>query len=540
MKEFSMAQMMAKIILLSLFLVAGCQGKNKKSSNTINYNIGGEPTTLSPLSASDGYTPQVHAYVFETLLDRDLDTFEWKSALATEWKISDDKRVFEFKLRQGVKWHDGKELTAEDVKYSYDVIYTDDYKAVQVRPYYDSVKSVEVIDPHTVRFTVKDDYFQNFDVCAQLTILPKHFYTNPENKKEFGRKIIGTGPYIFTRYDKGQKIILVKNPDWWGNKVESEKDSFLIPKIVLKFVQEENVSLELLKKGDIDFLAMRAEGFVKKTVGKVWDEKIVKVKTENKTPKGYNFIGWNLKNPILKDRNVRRALHMLFNRTLMEDKFEYNLSEFATGPIYVQSDYANPAVKPIGYDPAEALKILNQAGWTDSNKDGLLDKKIDGKLTSFSITILEPNPDLVKYLTIFKEDASKVGVEINIKTIEWNSFVKLLDERNFEAVRLAWSGGGVDWDPKQVWHSSSSSGAGSNFINYSNPEVDRLIDQARKLYEKEKRVPLLRKVHELISNDYPYVWWFNPKYTLYGHTKRVKKPKDTFLYGIGQQYWKLQ
>lgn len=527
------------VLFIALFSLVACQGKNKKSSSTIYLNIGGEPTTLNPLSASDGYSTEVHNYIFESLLNNDLDSHDWKPALATEWKMSADKRVFDFKLREGVKWHDGTEFTADDVKYSYDVIFTDDFKAIQWRPFYEAVKEVQVIDKYNVRFIVKDDYFQNFDVCAGLRILPKHFYTNEKNKKDFGKKLIGTGPYVFTKYDKGQKILLNKNKHWWGQAVESEKDTFVIPKIVLRFASEENVSLELLKKGDIDFLSLRPDGFVKKTVGEIWDDRIVKVKAENKTPKGYNFIAWNFKNIILKDVQVRKALGMLFNRPLMRDKFEYNLSEDASGPIYTQSDYASSNVKALGFNPQEALKILNAAGWKDSDKDGILDKKIDGKLIKLSITLLEPTQEKMKYLTIYKEDAQKVGVEINIKNVEWNSFVKLLDERNFEAVRLAWGGGGVDWDPKQIWHSSSAAGAGSNFISYSNKEVDRLIDESRKIYEKEKRVSLLKRVHELISADYPYLFWFNNKYSLYAHTKRVKKVKDTYVYGVGIMYWKL-
>lgn len=523
-----------------LLALVSCQQKNKKSANSITYNIGGEPTTLSPLSSSDTYSQGVHSYVFETLLDRDIKTYEWKPALATEWTISPDKRVFEYKIREGVKWHDGKEFTAEDVKYSYDVMFTDDWKAVQVRPYYESIKSVEVLDKYRIRFTVKDDYFQNFDVCSTLTILPKHFYTNPDNKKEFNRKLIGTGPYLLSKYDKGQKIIMVQNPDWWGRGVEEEKKTNLIKKINLRLVQDENVALELLKKGDIDFMGFRPEAFVKKTTGDVWEKKITKVKTENKTPKGYSFIGFNLKHPILKDREVRKALSLLFNRPMMLDKFEFNLSEFATGPIYVQSDYASSNVRPIPFDPNEALKVLTNAGWKDTDKDGLLDKVINGKKTPLSITIMEPSLDIIKYLTVFKEDASKVGVEINIKNIEWNSFVKLLDEKNFEAVRLAWGGGSVEWDPKQIWHSSSIAGASSNFISYSNPQVDKLIDEARTLYDRDKRIVLLQKVHELISSDYPYIWWFNSRYTLYGHSKRVVKPAETYTYGVGQSYWTVE
>lgn len=527
-------------LMLLMLLAFSCQNKGKRSGSTIYYNIGGEPTTISPLSGSDGYTTAVHGYIFESLLTNDLDTYEWKPALATEWKVSEDKRTFEFKLREGVKWHDGKEFTAEDVKYSYDVIFTDDFKAVQYRPFYEAIKEVQVLDKYRVKFIVKDDYFQNFDICAGIKVLPKHFYSKPENKQNFGKELIGTGPYVMEKYDRGQKMILTKNKDWWGNNVPAEKDSFQIPKIVLRFVSEENVSLELLKKGDIDYLGVRAEGFIKKMVGDIWEKRVVKVKTENKSPKGYNFIGFNMKHPILKDKQVRHALSLLFNRPLMLDKFEYNMSEYATGPIYVQSDYASPDVKPVPYDPNEALKILRAAGWKDSDKDGFLDKVIDGRKTKLSFTIMEPSPEIMKYLTVFKEDASKAGVEVNIKNIEWNSFIKLLDERNFEAVRLAWGGGSVDWDPKQIWHTDSIKGAGSNFISYSNPEVDKLIDSARKLFDKEKRVKELRKVHEMISADYPYIFFFNSKYTLYGHTKRVEKPKDTFTYGIGQQYWTLK
>lgn len=531
-----------KLVSLVVIILVGmsCQGKNKKSSNTLYYNIGGEPSTLSPLSSSDGYSQALHGYIFEGLLDHDPDSFEWKPALATEWKISEDKRTFDFKLREGVKWHDGTELTAEDIKFSYDIIFTDDFKAIQLRSYYEAVKEVQVIDKYNVRFIVKDDYFQNFDVCAGIQVLPKHFYGKPENKKDFGKKLIGTGAYMFTKYDKGQKIILVKNPDWWGNKAETEKGSWPVNKLVLRFSGEENVSLELLKKGDIDFLGLRPDGYVKKTIGAIWDEKVDKVKTENKTPKGYNFIGFNFKHPILGDVQVRKALSMLFNLPMIVEKFEYNLTNQATGPIYVQSDYANPNVKPTPYSPQDALKILNAAGWKDSDKNGVLDKVIKGKKTDLSFTILEPTQEMMKYLTVFKEDASKAGVEINLKNVEWNSFIKLLDERNFDAVRLAWGPAGVDWDPKQVWHSSSISGTGSNFIGYSNKEVDRLIDESRKIYEREKRIPLLHKVHEIISSDYPYIFFTNPKFALYATSKRVKRPKDTFNYSIGQQYWAIK
>ncbi len=526
------------LAMMSLSLVS-CSEKSNKSPTTAYYNLGGEPTTLSPLAGSDAYTQAVHDYSLEYLLRQNLDTYEWEPNLASAWEISKDKKHFDFTLRDGVTWHDGVPLTAEDVKYSFDVIWTDDWKSVQYRPFYEAIKEVKILAPNKVRFTVGDDYFQNFDIAAvNLKILPKHFYTNPANKENFNRTFIGTGPYKLVSYDKGQRLTLEKNDKWWGNSVYPTES--VIPKIVLRFVSEENVSLELLKKGDLDFLALRPEGYAKKTVGAIWEKRIVKVQAENKTPKGYSFIGFNMENPIFKDKNVRVALSQLFNRQMMNEKFEYSLSEPATGPIYVQSDYANHDVKAIAFDPQKALETLRAAGWSDSDSDGILDKVINGKKTALSFTIMEPAPEMMKYLTVFKEDARKVGVDVNMKNIEWNSFIKLLDERNFEAVRLAWSGGGVDWDPKQIWHSSSANGTGSNFIGYKNPKVDKMIDDARKNYNRAERIKILKEVHKIIAEDAPYIFFFNPKYTMYGHSKRMQKPKDTFQYGIGQQFWTIE
>lgn len=525
----------------TLILLVSCTGKIERPKNTIYYNIGGEPTTLSALSSSDAYSSEVQSYVFDSLLTRDVDTYAWKPVLATEWNVSKDNKVYEFTLRRGVKWSDGVDFTAEDVKYSFDVVFTDKFKSVQYRSFYEGIKEVQIVDKYKVRFITRDEYFMNFDVAAGMPILPKHFYDDPKKtEKDFNRVLIGTGVYMIGKYEKGQKITMVKNPHWWGKDLTEYKDQYQIDKVVLRFISEENVYLELLKKGDLDFNVLRNEAYMKKTNGPLWEKKVVKVKTENKTPKPYNFIGWNMRHKILKDKEVRKALGMLVNRPFMIKKFEYDMAELATGPVYVQSDYADKNVMPLEFSPKEALKVLKAAGWSDSDKDGILDKVIEGKKADLSITILEPNPVFMKYLTIYKEDARKVGVDINLKPIEWNSFVKLLDERNFEAVRLGWSGGSIDWDPKQIWHSSSISGVGSNFVGYSNAEVDRLIDASRRSYDREARIKMLQRVHELISSEYPYVFFFNSKYTLYAHNKRIQKPRDSFPYGVGQQYWVIK
>jgi peptide/nickel transport system substrate-binding protein/microcin C transport system substrate-binding protein len=126
---------------------------------------------------------------------------------------------------------------------------------------------------------------------------------------------------------------------------------------------------------------------------------------------------------------------------------------------------------------------------------------------------------------------------MEIKTLEWNAFIKLLDEGNFDAVALAWSGAAVDHDPKQIWHSSSATKGGSNFVGYSNPKVDKMIDEAREEMDKKKRIQLMREIYKMIAEDAPYAFLFNEQYALYGHTSRMKMPKPTFNYTVGTSYW---
>lgn len=523
------------VAFVSLFTLLGCQPRPTR--NIAYYtNLGGEPTTLHPLNGNDGYNRSVKNYILETLLYQDIETYEWRPSLANEWHVSKNKKEFTFKLRDNVFWHDGKPLTVEDVKWSFDAIFDDRFKAAVLRPYYEGIEKVEIIDERTVKFIAKNNYYKNFDIAAGLYVLPKHFYEQEESKAFFNKNLIGTGPYKLALYNRGNRIVLEKNENWWGNELSTGEWNF--EKIVLRFVQDRNVALEMLKKGSLDFIGLQPVDYVRRTDGERWGESLHKVKTYNKTPKGYNFIGWNLTHPILKDRNVRKALYHLVNRKLMIDKFEYGYSVPATGPVYPGSPYYDESIAPIEFNPKKALALLRKQGWKDTDGDNILDKVIDGQKQKLSITILEPYEGFMKYLTVFKEDAKKAGVEINIKLIEWSSFIKLIDERKFDAVRLAWSAS-VDWDPKQIWHSSSIDG-GSNFIGYSNSEVDRLTDEARMIHDRDDRIKVLNKALRLIVDDYPYVWFTYKDATMYAHTDRIQKERDTYQYGIGESFWKFE
>lgn len=507
---------------------------------TYYVNLSSEPKTLNPITSSDVYASRIHAYVVDSLMSRNEDTYDWQPELAEKAEISEDGQTFTFTVRKGAKFHDGKPVTAEDVKFSFDVVFIDEFRAFHRRPYFENIEKAEIIDPHTVQFKAKNVYFGNFNAVAGLSIIPKHIYGNIEKAKKLNKKVIGSGPYLLDKYDKGKRIVLKRNKKWWGNDAEAFKGKNNFKRIILRFVKEENVALAMLEKGELDFDGLSPEAYVKKTQKDVWKTKLKKLKVQNQQPKGTGFVAWNLKKPLFQSRAVRVALTHLMNRELMNEKFRFGMSLLATGPWYQQSEYADPDVKPIPYDPAAALALLQSDGWQDSDKDGVLDKEMDGQKVNFEFTLLNPNKDFEKYLVLYQGDLAKVGVKMNLKLLEWNTFITKLDESQFEAVVLGWSGGSVDLDPKQIWHSSSAVKGGSNFIGYNNPEVDRLIDQARGEMDKQKRIPLLRQVYRLIAEDAPYAFMFNRKHSLYAHNVRIQKARETYNYTVGQSFWWIQ
>jgi ABC-type transport system substrate-binding protein len=249
-------------------------------------NLGDAPTTLNALSSTDAYAADVQGYVLESLLNRNPDSYEWEPGLAKEWKIAKDGLSFEFTLRDGVKWHDGKPLTAEDVKFTFDAIMepTNKYKTAQSKPYYENIKAVEVLAPNKVKFTVGKPYFDNFTVCAGMSVVPMHLYKDPskEQEKLLNKTLVGTGPWILDSFDRAKSIILKRNPNWWGNAIPELKGKYNFNTITLRFIKEEAVELQMIEKGDIDYLGLGAEAFMKKTSGPKWGKEVIKVKTQNK------------------------------------------------------------------------------------------------------------------------------------------------------------------------------------------------------------------------------------------------------------------
>jgi peptide/nickel transport system substrate-binding protein/microcin C transport system substrate-binding protein len=371
-----------------------------------------------------------------------------------------------------------------------------------------------------------------------MTVLPKYFFDDPKKKYE---TLIGSGPYKFTEYNRGKNILITRNDKWWGFHVEPYKNYFHFPKIYFRFVPEDNLRLEMLKKGDLDVVnPLSPESFQIKAQGDPWGRTVFKKQVENLLPVETEHIAWNLKNPLFANRDVRLALAHLMNREMMNEKFLYNMDRLSTGPWYQKNPYADPTVKPISFDPKLAQELLKKAGFSDADHSGILKKVIDGKKVEFRFTLVFVRRELERFLTVYKEDLKKVGIELNLKIVDWTTFTKSLDERKFEAVAFGWSGGAIDVDPSGLWHSDATRPGGLNFISYMNQDVDKNIDLARAEMDSDKRQVLLNKVYRQIAEDAPYLFMFEQRYLMYAHSKRIHIDHPVFPYSLGEETWRFE
>jgi ABC-type transport system substrate-binding protein len=504
-------------------------------TKTLNLGLSSDVSGFNHLVDSSADQSNVLAYVYESLLDKDPDTYETIPGLAKKWEVSKDGKKFTFEIDEKATWFDGKPISSADVEFTLKTIFDPKVNCEPERATYGSLDpNIEIISDKKFSIKVKDLHFRNLDLAGGFLILPKHILQGADmNKGPLLTGTYGSGPYMLDEWKKGERIVLKKNPNYWGMHLKQNQGAYNFEKINYRIIREPKIEIEMLKQGYYTLYGFSPEKWER-------DSKHEKVQKfydtydySNKAPKGYSYIAWNNNNPLFKSVNTRKALSLLLNRDFMIEKFTFKKAIPALGPISSRSEYAPSDVKPSSYDPKAALKLLSEEGWKDTNNDGVLDR--NG--SKFEFTLLFSSPESEKYLTTYQEDLVKAGIVCNLKKVDWTTFTKLLDDRKFEAVILAWTSQ-IDPDLYQIWHSNSISGNGSNFVSYKNKEVDNLIEQVRKEFDRKKRIVLTQKLAKLIMNDHPYSFLLENPRNYVAARKGVKRPKDYFNYTIGTSYWK--
>jgi len=474
---------------------------------------------LNPLTGSDAYASRIGAYLFDSLLDRDPVTLESMPLVAESWEVSPDHLVYTFKIREGIKFHDGVPLTVEDVKFTFDKLMDPLVDAPELRNYYADVISCEIVDANTIRYTCSKAFWLHLVMLGDLPVIPKHIYgVGDFNEHPNNRNPIGSGPYKFQEWKTNQQVIITRNAEYWGAAIGRQGH---VDRWIWEIVTDDNAALLKLKRGDFDLLALLPKEWVNEASKPDFVARFNK--KEWSTP-AFQYIGWNSRRSFFSDANIRRAMTMFLDRESIRQKVYYGLAEHLTGQFLPGTPEYDESLTVIPFDPAGASALLDEAGWVDSNGDGVRDK--DGVKFSFSITLPTNAEQWESIATILQEELKRAGVEMNIRKLEWATMLEHIDKRDFDAVILAWSMT-PDPDMYQIWHSTQAD-KGSNYVGFNNPEADAIIEQMRASFDREERIQLCRRFHGILYEQQPYTFLFTPK-ALLATDKRIH---NTVIYPL--------
>jgi peptide/nickel transport system substrate-binding protein len=486
---------------------------------------------------NESLVSSIWGYCYDSLAERNYAKPEkFQPMLAESWTLSEDKMTYTIHLKKGILWHDftdpvsGKQwndvpVTAQDFKFYVDVIKNPDTDCAPIRTYMKDLDRIEVISDYTFKVHWKKKYFLSENMTLGLQPLPRHLYhayKEPFDGKRFNddhernRIVVGCGPYRFAGWDKGQRIILKKWDKYYGNAYGVAPP---IENIELKIIPNKNTQFQALIGKKIDEMSLSPDQWINNTNIKEFDEKNGFLKKLKYPARVYRYIGYNLKRPLFKDKRVRKGLSHLVDRKRIIKEVYHGLARIITGNFFIDTAYNDKSIKPYSFSLEKAKALFKEAGWTDTNGDGILDK--DGKL--FEFTIIAPNnsPTYDKMLPMIKEDMAKAGVIMNISKIEWSVFVQLLGKKNFDACICGW-GMGLESDPYQLWHSSQADiPESSNHVGFKNKKADELIEKIRVCFNLKERIKLCHEFHKIMHEEQPYTFLFSP-YSLSAIDKRYQ------------------
>ena len=482
-----------------------------------------ETGNLNPLTSNEAMAATFNGLCMASLAERDFRHPErFEPLLAESWQISPDRKSYRIKLRKKVFWHDftdpvtGKrhkdvEVTARDFKFFVDAVKNTDVNCAPLRVYYQYLDGIEIHNDY--EFTVKWNkaYYGSMSSTLGMTPLPRHFYA-PEGKfdgKKFNddhkrnRMIVGCGPYIFTRWESGRRLVFRRNPRYFGIRYGAAPS---LEYLVFEIIKHPNTRFQALLGGELDRLGLLPDQYVKRTGTPEFRKGILR-KFEYLLPQ-YNYIGYNQKNPLFQDKRVRNALTLLVDRERIRKEIYHNLAETAVCPFMPGSAFLPPDLKPLPYDPEKAKRLLAQAGWRDADGDGILEK--DGKKFTFTMMQVANSSIQQRLMPMLKESFAKAGIDMKIRNVEWSVYVQNLNARNYDVCCLGWSSS-FDPDLYQVWHSSQIAGEGSNHISFRNAELDKLLEEMQQEFDMEKRKALGHRIARLLHEEQPYTFLFFPK-----------------------------
>ena len=547
-----MTQKILPIFIFCLFL--GCiKNDNSKrlKTNTVVAHMLAEPDGLHPFNNNSVMRSEIFAYTQKTLLQLDINSLDYIPTLLKELpNSSNDNKTFYFELKDYIKWDDGSSLTAEDVVFSTKLMLCHLTNNAQIRPVYSSViKSVDLDPTNPLKFSMTAQdikwtaktimggiYIQQksywdpngiFDDITFEQILNKSFKETDEIANWFNsfndakngfevENLKGLGPYEVSEWETEQYIILTKKKNWWGSNEKSLYNNSFPEKIIYRVIKESASAYLALKKQDLDVTTnLGTLDLMKLQERDYFNENY---DSDFKDRYGISYIGLNMKpdgtkhKPFFVDKKVRRAIaHLIPVDEIIDFVMFGHATRQAANVSPLKKTY-NDTLKLIELDINKANKLLDEAGWIDTDGDNIRDKIINGVKTPFKFKFsYMQSPISTEIVLIMKESMYKAGIVAEPEGMDFNLFYKNAADHKFDAMLAGWGSSAAYSNPMQLWHTTSWVNKGSNFCGFGDAESDALIEEANNTLDYETHRNALLKLQARIYEDQPYVFLYCSK-----------------------------
>jgi peptide/nickel transport system substrate-binding protein len=487
---------------------------DRPRSGTITIRLTGDVKSLNPWFAGfDANTQDVTGVIFSGLTRLD-NHMQPQPALAESWDVSQDGTQLTFHLRQDVMWHDGQPFTTQDVLWSYNMLKRISAENTAMLHIQEHIRTVEVADPvsYTVRFTLDQRYSPILSDLS-LPILPSHILSGTAPDKlassSFNSKPIGTGPFAYNAQELGQSVSLKANEHYYGGGPLVQQVIFLVGNndAAEQAVRDGTLLLSQLSPSSAERLVSEGKG----ARGGSYDEL------------GYDYIAFNLRDThVFSDTRVRQA----FSYALDKQGLAFAATGSGADPVWSDVNKAswayNPDVVQLNGKPDEARRLLAEAGWADTNGDGIVEK--NGKPLEVSLYLRSDNETRRKAADAMVEPLARVGFRLKVQPADFSTSILAHISPNsqlpfdFDAVMLGWTRTISDPDSFALFHSSQiPTQAAPNLLNipgFQAPEFDSLSIQGRSTYDFDQRRDLYARMQNIIADQLPYYYLWAEKFGL--------------------------
>ncbi len=469
---------------------------------------------VTPYISTDVYARRVIDRVCDQLAGWDPETLALRGVLLDAWQYDPKGLWLRIHLRDGATFSDGAPVTAEDVRFTFqDYILNPLIEATATRSTLDMITDVKVLDPRTVEFTFSKALFTNLSFTLNNWVLPKHFYSRfePSQINQSTSLLMGSGMYRLASLDPdnqwrpGEDLRLVRNEQYWDRDMRS-------PLAAMRFrvVSDERSRLAAYRNNEGDMITPTAPQYVATLKEEGWPKSNQSLSWINMRS-GYSFIAWQCgkrngqRMTPFADTRVRQAMTLLLDREAMIKEIWDGVGAVSRGPFNPQGPAADPEGKPWPYDVALAKQKLAEAGWKDRNGDGVIENE-HGDPFEFELT-LAAGGDIIDRIAAFVKNAClKAGIRCNVRLIDWSIYLDVTKARDFDAIMMGWSPSAPESDVRQMFHSDSIKDAGDNFMQWSNPEADRLLDLGRGTTDTAARMKIWHQLSRVLHEEQPYTF----------------------------------